>query len=56
MGPMSVVNVHNHNITNGLAMIDLLETTIRSPVIGLWLMSRSEVIYCVGWHKQSLDQ
>ena len=41
MGPISLGNIPAHNIANDLAMIDLLETMIRSPMIVLGLVNLS---------------
>ena len=49
MGPTSLGNITTHNSANDLAMIDLLETTIRSPMIELGLMNLSGAIGHVGW-------
>ena len=49
MCPTSPVNVPNQNIANDLAMSDLFENTIRSPMIVLWLMNLFGAIVYFGW-------
>ena len=52
MAPTSLVNVPSQNIAHDLAMIDLFETMIRSPMIVWLLMNLFEAI----GHVDRLDQ